>query len=1001
MQDETTLLETVGFGYPTEVTGSLRNVEKVAAMSFLRGPDGPAHEVLRDGDNLPARDSILDFQGMITGTKDGRHRGWHDLNEEDKTTRAAQGLVRDRSNPRKATDGKRPEPRRLRIYPFMVDQCERIGDTVTDKKRNLLTDGPDAEQNLDDEQFYALTPRDEGGYRLTHFQSDTRSDFSGFRAFREHLNEEQPAGLAVGQSVCPDKNREQQTFLVDCFPLHCPYEREFLKYKFANWHKVCSCDILSLPLNRIEGYFGSEAALYFGWLRAYTKALILPAFFGVLLQLSVWGRGQPFPGTTNDAGWWLVAYCVFIAVWSSVFMLSWSRRQSELSHRWGLEMVEEYAKPRKEFVEKLKAKSVMLATGDKSQGLIKWLKHWDNPVETISRMGKVEIDYASRTAHVMRKIVTLLFLAIGAAIVVFTSLGVLLMRARGQNVVDGSASAWTSLEFMENDGFDSFGHVSDVSVSFWTIYDNSCGSLDSCEERVAAGDPMFNRTYGFSKSTTNGSDVRYNWRVSTEMLVRRVPKIVDYRAQLLSGEAFAAAMLQNCTGSQSVVGLERVCCTEDDHTGSKTDSAPCWTQAKQDLADSFTMLEGVEVDTPTLADRVAGEANIYFNPVADHEAVGTMLPYAALAQFIELADFEEDFDCVETACSYSHSDLEEASVSSAGLLEAFKFVEAADPPPEIPRRVPLSEPSCQDLKRFVKDSRDEIAAMGEDRNAKIGPLPGNKDVSGWTSYGRVYPFLRTSLALFRYPNSTMVPANFTGTRCEVYDTDDIEPSCDIPTYTTKAACEAAVQMWNPGVTSNDELEEVVALDATDGVIRAQQLYQGTALYTRDADKTWGLGLVWGSTFVSVAAMQIFGRLWDFVATFLNNFENHRTQIEYEDAYINKQFVFQFINYYFLLIYVAFLKMGAPLSPVLGDSVAAFGEYKPDTLRPFSLLPDIEDRVVGAASTDEVPIIDLRDTCKLDSQGQPDCMSELCMQLVTLFVVKQVLLCHPASLAFHV
>ena len=85
MKDETTLLETVGFGYPTEVTGSLRNVEKVAAMSFLRGPDGPAHEVLRDGDNLPAQDSILDFQGMITGTKDGRHKGWHDLNEEDKT----------------------------------------------------------------------------------------------------------------------------------------------------------------------------------------------------------------------------------------------------------------------------------------------------------------------------------------------------------------------------------------------------------------------------------------------------------------------------------------------------------------------------------------------------------------------------------------------------------------------------------------------------------------------------------------------------------------------------------------------------------------------------------------------------------------------------------------------------------------------------------------------------------------------------------------------------
>ena len=30
--------------------------------------------------------------------------------------------------------------------------------------------------------------------------------------------------------------------------------------------------------------------------------------------------------------------------------------------------------------------------------------------------------------------------------------------------------------------------------------------------------------------------------------------------------------------------------------------------------------------------------------------------------------------------------------------------------------------------------------------------------------------------------------------------------------------------------------------------------------------------------------------------------------------IFKQFVFQFINYYFLLLYIAFLKVGAPFAP---------------------------------------------------------------------------------------
>ena len=53
---------------------------------------------------------------------------------------------------------------------------------------------------------------------------------------------------------------------------------------------------------------------------------------------------------------------------------------------------------------------------------------------------------------------------------------------------------------------------------------------------------------------------------------------------------------------------------------------------------------------------------------------------------------------------------------------------------------------------------------------------------------------------------------------------------------------------------------------------------------------------------------------DYIATKLNSFENHRTQIEYEDSMIFKQFVFQFINYYFLFAYISFLKVGAPFAP---------------------------------------------------------------------------------------
>ena len=47
------------------------------------------------------------------------------------------------------------------------------------------------------------------------------------------------------------------------------------------------------------------------------------------------------------------------------------------------------------------------------------------------------------------------------------------------------------------------------------------------------------------------------------------------------------------------------------------------------------------------------------------------------------------------------------------------------------------------------------------------------------------------------------------------------------------------------------------------------------------------------------APQVFGIVWKSVARMMNDWENHRTQSEYEDAYVGKQYVFQFINFYFV------------------------------------------------------------------------------------------------------
>ena len=50
-------------------------------------------------------------------------------------------------------------------------------------------------------------------------------------------------------------------------------------------------------------------------------------------------------------------------------------------------------------------------------------------------------------------------------------------------------------------------------------------------------------------------------------------------------------------------------------------------------------------------------------------------------------------------------------------------------------------------------------------------------------------------------------------------------------------------------------------------------------------------------------------LFKIISRKLNNWENHRTQTEYDDALIIKTVVFQFVNSYILLFYIAFIKSG--------------------------------------------------------------------------------------------
>jgi anoctamin-10/anoctamin-7 len=57
----------------------------------------------------------------------------------------------------------------------------------------------------------------------------------------------------------------------------------------------------------------------------------------------------------------------------------------------------------------------------------------------------------------------------------------------------------------------------------------------------------------------------------------------------------------------------------------------------------------------------------------------------------------------------------------------------------------------------------------------------------------------------------------------------------------------------------------------------------------------------------VFILQVTNMLYEKLALYLTELENHRTETAYEDSLIAKTFMFQFVNSYASLIYIAFVK----------------------------------------------------------------------------------------------
>ncbi len=98
-----------------------------------------------------------------------------------------------------------------------------------------------------------------------------------------------------------------------------------------------------------------------------------------------------------------------------------------------------------------------------------------------------------------------------------------------------------------------------------------------------------------------------------------------------------------------------------------------------------------------------------------------------------------------------------------------------------------------------------------------------------------------------------------------------------------------------------------------------------------------------SSFFNLLIIQSFGQMYESLTDKLNEWENHRTYAEYQNALVIKNFVFQFVNNYFMLFYIGFVR-DYLAEAKLDDSVGiSFGDSRAEIAH--STLPELQEQLL--------------------------------------------------------
>lgn len=105
------------------------------------------------------------------------------------------------------------------------------------------------------------------------------------------------------------------------FPIHTKEARKVL---MQTWGKGF---FKKQPLAHIKDYFGESVAMFYAYLGFSTRYLLIASFVGLPIFI-LWHK--------FESGWFVTVYSIFLAIWATVFLNFWKRKQAEFNFRWNM-----------------------------------------------------------------------------------------------------------------------------------------------------------------------------------------------------------------------------------------------------------------------------------------------------------------------------------------------------------------------------------------------------------------------------------------------------------------------------------------------------------------------------------------------------------------------------------------------------------------------------------------------------------------------------------------